>query len=467
MKRNQHSSASPPSGFRELKNTLLLAAPIMAGHVGQMLMGLVDTLMIGRVGVAELAASALANNLFHIFLVFGLGLMTSVSIVVANAFGSQDQSSAGRGLRHGLQLALLAGVVIAAAGSILFPLLSLMGQEPEVVEKGKPYLVFLLLSLPFIFTQMAAKNFSESVSSPWPAFWTSLIAICANVFLNWVFIFGNLGAPEMGLTGAGLATLLARILALLLLLIWLRYDPFFRPWLPQKWILPFDFGAVSQLFRLGFPMALQILFEVLIFSVTAIVIGILGVVPLAAHQIAITCAATTFMFPLGLGMALTIRVSQTAGAKEWQRLQNICRSTFLFTVFQAVVFAFGYIIFRDDIARFFTTSAEVADLAAALLFLAACFQIVDGLQTTAMGALRGLRDIKLPTLLTFGAYWIISFPLGVYLGFLTPLGAKGFWIAFCVGLGLVAISLMLRLRHLIKHSYSSQRLGKTPPKSIP
>ncbi|MCH8540544.1 MAG: MATE family efflux transporter [Opitutales bacterium] len=446
MTREPPSPEAEPGALGELKKTLLLAAPIMAGHVGQMLMGLVDTLMIGQVGVAELAASALANNLFHIFMVFGLGLLTSVSVVVANAYGSQEKKAAGEALRHGLQLAFLSGLLVAAAGSFLFPLLSLMGQEPEVVEKGKPYLVFLLLSLPFIFVQMAGKNFSESVSSPWPAFWTSLIAIGANVFLNWVFIFGNLGAPAMGLTGAGLATLLARIMGLLLLFLWLRYDPFFRPWLPDKWLLPFDFPALWHLFRLGFPMALQILFEVLIFSVTAIVIGVLGVVPLAAHQIAITCAATTFMFPLGLGMALTIRVSQTAGARQWQRLQTICRTTFLFTIAQALVFALGYILFRDTIAGFFTTSPEVATLAAQLLFLAACFQIVDGLQTTAMGALRGLRDMKIPTLLTFGAYWVISFPLGVYLGFFTPLGARGFWIAFCVGLGLVAISLLLRLR---------------------
>lgn len=438
------------SGWRELLTTLALAAPIMAGHVGQMLMGLVDTVMIGRVGVADLAAAAFANNLFHIVLVFGLGLLTSISVMAANAHGAGEAREVGRVLRRGLHLALLASVVMAGLFLLLFPFFGYFGQESVVVEKGRPYLGFLLASLPFAFAQMAFKNFSEAISSPWPAFWTSFLAIGANVWLNWLLIFGNWGFPALGLNGAGLATFLARFLALVMLFGWLAAVPRFRAYFPRRWKALSTFGELWLMIRLGFPIALQILCEVLIFSVTAIVIGILGVEALAAHQIAITCSATTFMMPLGLAMALTIRVSQVLGEGSPERLAAVCRSALYFTVFQAVLFALGYILFREKIAAIFITDPAVVLLAAQLLFLSGCFQVVDGLQAVAMGALRGLKDVRVPTLLTFLAYWVISFPLGLYLGFRTSLGVHGFWVSFCVGLSLVAISLVWRVSRQVK-----------------
>ena len=447
---------------RELLTTLTLAAPIMAGHVGQMLMGLVDTLMIGRVGVADLAASALANNLFHIILVFGLGLLTSISVLAANAHGAGEAQEVGRTLRRGLHLGVLTGTVLGLLFLLAFPLLNHLGQEPEVVEKARPYLLFLLASLPFAFAQMAFKNFSEALASPWPAFWTSLIAIGANVFLNWVFIFGNLGAPAMGLTGAGLATFIARVLSLVLLFAWLAAVPRFRSYFPRRWAALSRWSELWLLIRLGFPIALQILCEVLIFSVTAIVIGVLGMEALAAHQIAITCAATTFMMPLGLAMALTIRVSHVIGENHPARLIPICRSALLFTVGQALVFALGYILFRYHLAALFISDPAVARLAAQLLFLAGCFQVVDGLQAVAMGALRGLKDVRVPTVMTVFAYWVVAFPLGLYLGFATPLGVHGFWIAFCLGLLLIAVGLVARVIRQVRRAQHTGHHVPTP-----
>ena len=300
--------------LRELKATLLLAVPITAGHVSQMLLGITDTIMIGRVGVTELAASALAHMIVPCIFIVGVGLLTAVSVLVSHAHGAGDEKEAGEVLRRGLVIGVLSGFVMFGAIWAVFPFLDRMGQPLGVVLTSLPYLWLISASLPVIMAVICFRNFSEAQNAPWPAFWSGLFAVLLNIFLNWVLIYGNLGAPRMELAGAGIATLISRVVNLLMLMTWLRLDQRFLDSWPVRWLERISVRALLAMLRLGFPVGLQLLMEVGAFSITILFMGWLGVVPMAAHQVAITCAATTFMFPLGISLAEAIRVGHVIGA---------------------------------------------------------------------------------------------------------------------------------------------------------
>ncbi|MGE9269400.1 MAG: MATE family efflux transporter, partial [Verrucomicrobiales bacterium] len=315
-----------PSLLAEGRATVRLALPLIVGQLAQMLMGVVDTLMIGHVGVTELAASSFANTLIYVPMMFGIGIAVAVSIRVSQARGAKDAPAARAALRHGLQITTGLGVMTLLVAWWILPSLAVFGQDPAVLAAMPHYFLWVAGSMIPAMAGMAVKNHADAMNRPWPMFWITFASVVLNAFLNWLLIFGNLGLPAMGLDGAGVATFLARSLAFGMMIVWCVKSPSLREWVPYRWFRWPEKKSIVDLVRIGFPTSMQLLAEVSAFVVAALLIGTLGEVALAAHQIAISCAATTFMIPLGLSMALTVRMGETWGAKEPRRLRRILLS---------------------------------------------------------------------------------------------------------------------------------------------
>lgn len=430
---------------REARATLILAVPLIAGQVSQMLMGLADTLMIGRLGVVPLAAATFANTVLHLPLMIGIGMMMAVSIRVSQARGAKDATAARAALRHGLLVGVLVGLGTVALTAGLLPLLPHFGQEPEVTHAAGAYFLIVAFSMIPAIGAMAVKNHADAMNHPWPAFWIMLGGVLLNVLLNWFLIYGKCGLPALGLEGAGVATLIARTLSLAALIWWCVESRHLAGWVPRHWFRRPDMGAVRSLVSVGLPASLQLLAEVSAFVMATILIGTLGKEALASHQVAISCAATVFMVPLGLSMALTVRSGEAWGAGEAERLRPIIVSGWLMAILFTVVSALSFIGFHREIAGWFLTDPEAAAIAASLLVVAAAFQFSDALQIVAAGALRGLDDVRVPAWIAFVAYWLISLPLGWWLAFRLEWGVTGMWWGITLGLTLTAVALGLRV----------------------
>lgn len=430
--------------LRELRPTLRLALPITTGHVGQVLLGLTDSVMVGRVGAVPLAASAFAGALFGVAFLIGIGLLTPVSVRAAEAFGAGRLRDAGETLRHGFALAAMAAVTLAAAITALSGSLHWLGQPPEVVAIARPYLLIVAWSLLPSLGFVALKSYYEALHEPWTPLYLVLGGVALNAFLNWVLIYGHLGAPALGLTGAGWATLFARSAVLAGLLWHLRHSRALIPMHPPRWWAPLRRTELAAQFAKGWPVSLQLFFEVSLFSVSALLMGWLGTVALAAHQVALNCASTTFMFPLGLSHALAVRIGHARGAGHSHLLRvigfgGIGAGAALMAGFGVVFLCAG-----PQIAGTFIQDPEVVSVAARLLIVVGIFQLFDGTQVTAMGALRGLGDVRLPTAITFVGYWVFAIPTAWIGGFALHLGPVGVWSGMAVGLGFCALLLARR-----------------------
>ena len=434
----------------ECRRTLLLAVPIMAGQLSQMLMGLADSAMVGRVGVLPLAASSFANGLLSVPFLFGIGLMQAISVRVSQAHGAGDRRETGELLRHGLAITGVAGIVLVAIVALASTQLHHFGQPPDVVRESHRYFLLCGASMLPMLLAMGLKQYSEALNHPWPPMLILLGSVALNVVLNWILIYGNLGAPAMGLTGAGLATLLSRIAALAVVIAYILRARRFAGALPESWKLPLQWNRARSLLRIGLPGAGQLLLEVSAFTVATIMIGWLGAEALAAHQIALTCASTSFMFPLGIGMATTIRIGQALGAGEPARVRTIGLTSFGLGVLvmgaAGLVFAFG----NEWIARAFVDDPGVVHIAAKLLIVAAFFQIFDGLQVVGSCTLRGLNDAIVPMVACLVAYWLVFLPFAWLAAFHFRLGAAGIWYGLAAALGIVAVALFVRV--LVKSS---------------
>ena len=417
---------------------------MMAGQLSQMLMGVADSAMVGRVGVVPLAASSFANGLLSVPFLFGLGLLQAISVRASQAHGAGDRRETGEVLRHGLAITGVAGIALVALVVIASGLLGHFGQPPEVAAEARTFFLLCGVSMFPMLLTMSFKQFSEALDHPWPPMLILLGSVLLNVFLNWVLIYGNLGAPALGLTGAGIATLLSRIVALLAVVVYVFHARRFSDALPVAWRQPLEGARVRSLLRIGLPASGQLLLEVTAFAVATIMIGWLGARPLAAHQIALTCAATSFMFPLGLAMATSIRIGQALGANEPARVRAIGFTSFAlgFLIMSAtgLVFAFG----NEWLARAFVDDLSVSTLAARLLVIAAFFQLFDGLQVVGAGALRGMSDATVPMIACLVGYWIVFIPFAYLAAFRFGFGATGIWCGLAAALGIVGVSLFTR-----------------------
>lgn len=428
--------------LRELPATLRLAAPITAGQVGQMLMGVADTVMVGQVGTLPLAACSFANSVILVVAIAGYGVFSAVSIRVSHAHGAGVSEGMARALHAGVGLAFVLGLGAAFFFHAAYPVFNFFGQAPGVVAEARAYTLIVGWSLLPAFGIAVFRHYLDSQSRPWPAFWIMLAGVALNVGLNWALIYGNLGAPALGLAGAGWATLISR-LATAAGLAWFIWAGPLRP----KHRLKCDrrlFAEHGAMLRLGVPVGLSLLSEIGAFSGAAIIIGWLGAIPLAAHQIAITCATTTFMFPLGVSMASTVRIAQVSGAGRNQNLRPIAAGSWGLGLVITSACAVVLLLANRPIAGAFVHDPEVVSIAASLLVIAGIFQLVDGIQVIGSGLLRGLRDVVGPMVVTVAAYWVVALPLGAWLTFRAGLGARGMWIGLAVGLGVAAVLLVGR-----------------------
>lgn len=431
---------------REARLTLILAIPLVIGQVGQILIAVADTVMIGHVGVVPLAASTFANTVIHLPFMFGIGISIAISVRVSQARGANDPGVARAALRHGLYINLTLGVLTVLLAFAFLPLLPFFGQKKEVVEAVPNYFVILAVSMIPGMATMALKNHADAMNRPWPAFWIMLGGVALNAFFNWIFIFGNWGAPRLELEGAGLATVLARSATFLGLLILALKLPGFREWVPYRWICMPEWRALRNLIAIGLPASLQILAEVSAFVAAALIIGSIGVDALASHQVAMTCAATVFMVPLGLSQALTVRIGEAWGAKLYERWRPIVVSGWLIGVGFTVVSASSFLVGRHAIAGWFLPhEPATAAVVASLLLVAAIFQIGDALQIISAGALRGLDDVKGPAWISFAIYWGLAIPLGWSFSYPLGMGVYGMWWSITIGLALAAVVLGTRL----------------------
>lgn len=407
-----------------------------------MLMGLVDTLMVGHVGTSSLAAAAFANCLMSVAFVFGIGVLTSVGVLVSRAHGAGMDRHKQVILRSSIWLSTIIGVILATILTLAQPWLSVFRQPEEILAEAKPFIAILGWSLVPALVFIGSKTFSEGLSRPLVPALIMYLGVALNVFLNWVLIFGNLGAPALGLVGAGWATFISRIFTMMgTLLFCVRITKSgFSVVLPSLDCLP----TIRSLLRIGLPVGFQLLSEVGAFAFAAILMGWIGTAALAAHQIAITCAATTFMFPLGIAQAVGVRIGQAVGAGTDELVRIIGFGGLYLSGFIMFISALVYASFGHSIANAFNSDSTVVGLTAKLLLIAGLFQIADGVQVTAMGGLRGLADVRTPMILAFSYYWLCAIPIGYLAAFVYGAGAVGIWAGLAIGLFIAAITLTTR-----------------------
>ena len=426
---------------KEFKTNLRLAWPVMLGMVGHTLVQFVDNIMVGQLGTTELAAISLGNSFVFIAMSIGIGFSTAITPLIAEADAEQNQHALQKVLHEGLRLCIILGVVLFLGVYIAKPLLFQMGQEPEVVALAFPYLNWVAVSLLPLVIFQAFKQFSDGMSLTRYSMYATVLANVVNVVINYFLIFGMWIFPKWGVTGAAVGTLASRVTMLIFVVILLYRDP--RTAAIMRQLVPKQLykKELNQLLELGLPSSFQMFFEVSFFTFAIWVCGFLSKDAQAANQIALNLSSMTFMVAMGLSVAATIRVGNQKGFKAFGELKRIALSVFLLTLLLDVVFAGFFVACNEWLPWLYLDSATgldtfaVAELAGSLLFIAAFFQIFDGAQVVALGSLRGLQDVRIPTWITFLAYVLIGVPVMLYLSIEADMGARGVWIGLLLPSG--------------------------------
>ncbi len=444
---------------KEFRYNLKLAAPVMMGMIGHTLVALVDNIMVGQLGTAELAAVSLGNSFMFIAMSLGIGFSTAITPLVAEADAENNFINGKSAFKHGLVLCTTLGIALFLMILLAKPLLYFMKQPTEVVELALPYLDLVAFSLIPLITFQALKQFSDGLSMTKYPMYATLIANVVNVILNYLLIFGKFGFPEMGIVGAAVGTLVSRFVMVIFLWMLLKKKEKSRRYVTSIKILILESKVIKKIVALGFPSALQMFFEVAIFTAAIWLSGILGKNPQAANQIALNLSSMTFMVAMGLSVAAMVRVGNQKGLQKFTDLRRIAISIFLLSFLIATVFALVFIVCNQMLPKIYldvndtenlADNTEVISIAAKLLIIAALFQISDAIQVTVLGALRGLQDVKIPTLITFIAYWVVGFPISYYLGLFTEYKSSGIWIGLLAGLTTSALLLYFRFNKLTK-----------------
>ncbi|WP_346237303.1 MATE family efflux transporter [Niabella insulamsoli] len=435
----------------EARNTLKLALPIIFGELAQMSLHLIDTAMIGYTGYKQLAAAALVLNVINIPFIFGIGVTISVAQMVSLAHGKFDKQLVSHYFYNGFWLCTAFAIFISLGLFFGRDILWHLKQDPEVVELAMPFMSLMSISIIPMVLFMTLKQFADGLQYTRTAMTLSIVAIPLNVFLNWLLIYGNWGFPRLELIGAGYATIITRTLIFVALGVVILNHKIFKKYISvsrTQWKL--RKATLTQLLKIGIPSSLQIGMEAGAFAVSGILVGTIGAAEQAAHQIALSCAAFAFMVSLGLSQAGSIRVSHAFGSSNWKRISMIGKSTILLAVIYGSVCFILFILFRNQLPLLFNHEEKVISIAAGLLLLAAAFQIPDAIQATSAGLLRGIKDVNIPTIFIFIAYWVLGIPLGYVMAFYFGMEERGVWMGFISGLSFSAIFLTLRFLKKIK-----------------
>ena len=406
-----------------------------------MLLGVVDTLMVGRVSVEALGAASLANVWIFGTLQFANGILFGLDPIVAQAHGAGDARRAALALQRGLVLALALSIPVALLWTGTGTFLLWMGQEPELARLAHQYTLVQIPSIPFFLAYTSLRQYLQGRELMRPAMWVVLFANVFNAFANWVLIFGHLGMPALGLLGAGIATTGTRIFGMLGLLAWtVAFRLHGDAWVPWS-RRAFDPRALAAVFAMGFPVAIQTSLEFWAFSGATLIAGRLGPVALAAHTVALNMAALSFMLPLGISQAAATRVGNLVGA---ERPHDAQRAAWVSVGFGTGVMALGAALFvslRAWLPRLYTPDAEVVALCAAILPIAAAFQLFDGAQVVSCGVLRGMGRTRPAAVFNLFGYWLLGLPLGAWLALRLDWGLAGIWWGLAIALGVIALLL--------------------------
>lgn len=423
-----------------IRKNILLAVPVMVGQLGHIMVSVADSVMVGRVGVIPLAAATFAGTFFYVLMLFGIGVSYAITPVVA-ATDPNDRSKLLSFIQNGLAMNMGLGLILVFIGLIASNFMEFFGQVEEVVAAGRPYLIIVALSLLPIMVFQTFRQYSEGQSDTMSPMIVSVVANLMNIGLNYVLIYGKFGFEPMGLNGAGYATLISRI-AMAFLIVWLVR----KKCIGFKW--NFERAVIKKLLKIGIPSGMQYIFEVSAFATAAIMVGWISAEALAAHNIALNLSAITYMAATGLAAASTIRVGNQIGFKDKRNLRiagfSIMAMVSVFMAFCGLLFIF----FRHELTALYIQDEQVQAIASTLLIVAAAFQISDGLQAVGLGVLRGLTDVKVPTIVTFVSFWLTSIPLGYFLAFNLELGVNGIWYGLLIGLTLAAIFHIWRFNRL-------------------
>jgi MATE family multidrug resistance protein len=436
---------------KHIISTIQLAYPVIIGQLGIIMMGVVDSLMVGKLGAAPLAAAALGNSLTFILLIIGIGVSMAVTPLVAIAVGAHKFEDCGIYFRQSLLVNTIFSILLAVLIFFAADLIQYFDQPLDVQFQARSYMRILgFSSLPLMLFQ-TYKQFIEGLSIMRPAMIIALLANIINAFTNWLLIFGNWGFPELGLDGAGWATFASRGFMALAIMGFVMNTKFFRQYDVSFHFKSINWSIIKKILSLGLPSGFQYFFEVGAFSFAVVMVGWLGTKQQAAHQIAINLASISFMAVLGISAAGSIRVGNAVGKKD---IIETRRAGFTASILGASIMfvsAIIFILFRNFLPTLYVNDEVVISYASSLLVIAALFQISDGTQAVGIGILRGLTDVKIPTAVTFIAYWIVGLPVGYLLGFNFEMGVQGVWIGLLLGLTTSAILLTLRFNSRSKH----------------
>ncbi len=429
--------------------TLVLGLPLIGSHLAQMALHVTDTVLLGWYGVHELAAVVLGSSMFYVIFVFGSGFAQAVMPMVAQSMGRGDEGQVRRDTRMGLWLSMGFGLLTYPLFWWSEPLLLGLGQEADVARLGQDFLRLAGLGMIPALMVMAIKGYLAALERTQVVLWVTLAAVLVNAALGYALIFGHWGAPEMGVRGAGLASLTVQILTAGLLLAYAGWLPALRRFhlLQRFWRM--DRGALASVFRMGWPIGVTALAESGLFSATAIMMGWIGAIPLAAHGIALEVTSLTFMAHLGLSNAATVRAGRAHGAGDAQGLRDGAKAAIGLSVLIGLVNIVLMVVFATPIIGVFLDMAKPAsgDILAygvMLLMFAALFQMADAMQVMALGLLRGMHDTRVPMIMATVSYWIIGMPAGYLLGFTLGLGGGGLWLGLVIGLTFAAVTMMWR-----------------------
>lgn len=444
----------------EFRALLTIAVPVVTVQVGLMLMGVVDTLMVGRVSAAALAAVSLGNLYFYNAMCIAMGTIMALDPLVSQALGAGDEAGVTRAVQRGLVLAVLLSAPVML---VMLPadfVLTTFRQPAEVIPDGAAYTRISATSIVPFLIFVVLRQTLQAVGSLRTIVWTIVLANVLNGVLNWALIFGHLGAPAMGVRGAAIATVVSRwgMTVILLLIAWQAL----RPYLSRLDPAVRDIGALWRVTVLGLPIGVQLFLEVSAFAAVGLMMGVFGTAQVASHQIALNLAALTFMVPLGISAAAAVRVGHGVGAEELARSLRAAKLSYYMGGGFMCTTAVLFILIPEPLARLYTADGVVIAITGLLIPIAGMFQVFDGLQAVGAGVLRGLGDTRVPLAAMLAGYWLIGVPVSVLLGFYTELGPVGLWWGFVAGLAAVAVFLIWRVRSLFRRGVSRVLIDAAP-----
>ncbi len=434
----------------EYPKTLRLALPIALTQAGQLVVQIVDNAMVGHLGAVPLAGVAFGGNIFFFLFIFGLGLTVGITPLVGELYAQGKHRSSAQILQNSVGLYAVVGVLICAAQMAIIPLFGHMNQPAEVIAAATPYYRYLAWSIIPLMLFFSFRQFLEGVGNTRVEMVITIVCNLLNVGLNWVFIYGNLGAPEMGAAGAGLATLMSRSLMPLAMIGYFTFNQSYRRYLGFYHRHNWSGRRVMSLLSVGFPISVQMTLEGGAFAITGIMMGWLGTEALAANQIAILVCNMAFLIVLSIGQATTIRVSHAYGVRDFAAIRRVARSSWRIALVWNGTMAAVFILCRNLLPRIFTLDEGVIAMTGSLLIIVAAFQLFDGIQCTTLCILRGMQDVKATSVVAFISYIVINLPVGYLCAFVLGLGPQGLWMGYIFGLSIAAILLTTRYRRIVR-----------------